>query len=218
MSRTRMISFMAAFVAAFSFGTAEDLYAACGVAPTGSCLTEDSTMAGVVVEHETTGGAPVRPNDTDSWDITATHSTTFGASPPGCICQDYTSQVTATVTWTGSAWSASCTGCAWPQGPILSVTACDASTRCPGTAYRLVARVKRTRFAICSANNAHLTSVLFQTSAVDDGIELTSQDVGGCSTVGAVSPTSQTFGGLDLAFGCNLNCTSVAGPLVTITY
>jgi len=71
---------------------------------------------------------------------------------------------------------------------------------------------------MCDTNPAHLTNVQFQTSAVDDGTELTSQDVGGCSTVGSVSPTSQTFTGNDVAFDCNLNCGSIAGPTVTITY
>ena len=127
MSRARILSFVLLVAAAAAFLPATPAHAACGTAPMGNCLTENSTMAGVVVEHQTTGAAPVRPNDTDSWNITATHSTEDLILPESCECQDYTTQVSATVTWTGSAWSASCTGCAWPRGPILSVTACDAS-------------------------------------------------------------------------------------------
>jgi hypothetical protein len=79
------------------------VHAACGVAP-GACLTQNSSMAGVDVYHASslTLGRDVEPDDTDSWRITATHSTEDGAMPPSCECEDYTTSVTADVSWTGT--------------------------------------------------------------------------------------------------------------------
>lgn len=95
----------------------------CGVAPpggVGNCLLEQSTMAGVVVDHFSSVDSnivPVEPDNVDSWVITATHSTVTGAGGGTCSCKDYISSVSATVSWTGSSWSVSCTGCNYPSAP-----------------------------------------------------------------------------------------------------
>ncbi len=198
----------------------------CSVVPA-ACLSNGSTMAGVIVDHYSSVGTnivPVEPDDTDTWTITARHST---LTIPGnsCSCNDYTSSVTGTVQWTGSGWSVSCTGCNYPNGPILSLGVCDVascSSLTHGWKYRLVARVSQTRAAICFDagpppinHPAYLTNVEFKTTAVDDGHII---DETFCTEGSSVSPTSQTWVANDAAFSCNLNCGSVAGPLITIQY
>ncbi len=211
------------------FGDSDITEAACQ-APHGACLDEDSTMAGVIVDHCAAKGVNlvhVEPDDTDTWFIVATHSTDTGTGNPPCDCNDYTSSVTAEVSWTGSDWSVSCTGCNYPNGPIMALGVC-AVEGCIGVSgthswkYRLTARVKQARVNICSLGttppswtDANLHSVKFTTTAVDDGDKIDTSD---CSENGAVSPTSQTWTATDFAFSCNLNCGSVSGPLFTIAY
>ncbi len=227
--RTLSTLFLAVTIAVLSLTTLATTPAHaqnCGVAPpagVGNCLTEFSTMAGVDVFHYSSIGTnivPVEPDDTDSWIITATHSSEDNVIPQSCECNNYTSSVTADVTWTGSGWSVACTGCNWPNGPILSlgvcaVSGCSAIGGTHGWEYKLTARVKEFRPAVCGANNGYLYSVEFETTSVDDGDVIVQFD---CSEGSSVSPTSQTWSDVDLAFGCNLNCGSVTGPTIYIQY
>jgi hypothetical protein len=96
---------------------------------------------------------------------------------------------------------------------VCGIYSCSRLGVTHGLGYRLVARVAQTRVDQCGENDAHLTSVKYQTTAVDDGIDLIS-----CQTNGTVSPTSQTWTATDYAFDCTLTCSAVAGPSVTIEY
>lgn len=181
-------------------------------------------MTGVVVYHkdlddtEPAVWTPVEPDDTDSWQITALYSTTNTAIPPNCQCNNYNVTATADVTWTGSAWSVSCTGCG---GPILSISVCPeagcATEDLPPVdhsyAYKLVARVSEARLDQCGVNDAFLLGVTFTTTAVDDGDKL--ED---CAETDAVSPISQTWTATDVNTSCNSSCSSVAGPQIDIIY
>lgn len=87
-------------------------HAACGVALAPCSLQADWHTSGLIVYHYDVDGInliPVEPDDSDTWDITAVHSTRFIFADQ-CSCRDYTTTVSAVVQWTGSAWSVSCTG------------------------------------------------------------------------------------------------------------
>lgn len=212
-------------VAGIFFGRAMQSHAdgPCGVPP-GNCLDgpppDGSSMAGVLVYHSTSNDPEVQPdvepNTTDSWQITAQHSTPN--VPGSCNCQQYYSNITADVTWTGSGWNVTCSGCNSVNGPIMSVAvcsevACQDGMTLHGTGYRLVARVAQTRPQICGVNAAHLTAVTFQTTSVDNG-----RDLNDCVDSGAVTPDSQSWQATDYAFSCNLSCSTVVGPTIRITY
>jgi hypothetical protein len=196
-----------------------------GVIIPGGCLSGNTTMAGVVVYHkdlddtEPAIWTPVEPDDTDSWQLTALYSTDAGLPPPTCQCINYNVTATADVTWTGTGWSVSCTGCG---GPILSVSVCSeagcASEGFPsvlhGHAYRLVARVSELRTGQCMGYSAFLRGVTFATTAVDDGDKLDDD----CIETDAVSPISQSWSDTDFAMGCIVTCSSVIGPQIDIIY
>lgn len=236
MSRKLVRLLFAAFVGTVLLGWATARYGPvnvanaqnCGVAfMPGGCLSQDSTMAGVVVNHvDVDDLAPpavtyVEPDNTDSWQITALYST----EPTGdsCACEDYDSSVTADVTWTGTNWSVTCSGCSFPSGPILSVDVCSvagcATGGLPnvqhGWSYRLVARVKEQRVNQCGLEDAFIRGVTFTTTAVDDGDKI---NAGNCTETSAASPTSQTWSATDFALSCNSNCSSVGGPTIDIIY
>ena len=220
MNKVRIALLATALAFLGGFGQAQVVEAACGAIP-GNCLSgpnpAGSSTAAVVVQHLYEGAEVdfnVEPDDTDTWKVTATHSTI--AMGGGCSCNDYTSNVTADVTWTGSAWSVNCTGCS-SLGPIVNVSVCDVAS-CTGAethgwSYKLIATVAQTRVNQCLANAAHLTSVLFETTAIDDG-----DTISACREILAVSPKSQTYSGTDVAFDCSLACGGVSGPTIQIYY
>lgn len=93
---------------------------------------------------------------------------------------------------------------------------CDISGTCASTtgprAYRLKVDITD---PFSGPNN--LQSVVFTTTAVDDGFTIDNSD---CSTTTTtVTPTSQTFTATDNGgFECDFACANITGPAVTITY
>ena len=207
--------------------------AACGVPLTACALQNQWHVSTAQVYHYDqvdTHIIPVEPDDIDSWEITSVHSTASGVSPVGCRCVDYSASVTADVQWTGNGWSVSCTGCDGNYGPIYDVSLCE-EAGCGGSsvppeyhgwAYKLLVKVADTRANMCSGNAAYLTSVSYETTAVDDGDRL---DVspGNCQEVAAVTPTSQSWGDTDAgpfnSYRCPFSCTdNNDGPQISIIY
>lgn len=197
------------------------VHAACGTATTyGSDATVTSALqvAHLVLEPSI---VPVEPDDSETWDIKAVWATQFAAA---CNCQEIDSTVSTTVTWTGSTWSASCTGCDATNGPIRSVSVCpvDSCTIGPAThgwSYKLIVDVELQAERYCVLNNTneatYLVRVEYTTTEVDPGDII---DTVECDEVGAVSPTSQVWTATDYgSFECAFNCDST-GASTAIFY
>ncbi len=197
-----------------------------GVEPvsTASAGCQNPPMCGMIntqtaileVDHQTTGGDPVLPDDSEVWLIEAFYSTTNFANPP-CICNTQLID-TAVVTVTySSGWTATCSGC---TGPINSVAICEHGQGCDNIAgelgYKLIVDIDHTAADMCDTQwDGFLSDVTFTTTSVDDGDTVSESD---CSIGSAVSPTSQTWSSIDSgAFECSGSC-SDDGAFVTILY
>jgi len=164
----------------------------------------------------------VEPNNGDTWTVTARYQKT--SVPTACDCTTFTAVATVDVTWTGSAWSASCTaGCA-AGGPIYGVSVCTVSSCSSGAThsweYELIVDVDNNLIGVVCLpggfNNARLYQVDYDTSVVDDGDTI---NVGNCTETAAVSPTSQTWSASDTgSFECTFTCAAATGPSVSIVY
>lgn len=193
--------------------------AACGVAV--NCGTDATVTSALQVTHTTNDASPipVEPDDSETWDIKAVWAVPFGGGFQ-CPCTEINATVSATVNWTGSSWSVSCTGCNNTTGPIRSVSVCavDGCTSgftSHGWAYKLIVDVDDANVRFCTLllgnEPAFLDRVEYTTTSVDDGDKI---NTGTCAENGAVSPTSQTWTATDTgSFECAFNCN--ATPVYT---
>jgi len=168
---------------------------------------------------------PVEPNNGDTWAVTARYQKQT-APPPGtsCDCNTFTATASVDVTWTGSAWSATClSGCA-AGGPIYGVSVCTVSSCSSGAThsweYELIVDVDNNIYGVvCNLggfNNARLYQVDYDTSAVDNGDTI---NIGNCTEVATKSPTSQSWSASDTSsFECTFTCAAASGPSVSIVY
>jgi hypothetical protein len=165
---------MAALVAIAAFGlVSREANAQCGLhAP---CSFDSTRTASLTVIHQTTDPLPVVPDDTDTWNITATWTL---ESPPGnsCVCSNRTTMATVDVTRSGSGWSATCTSGCGGSSPIVQVSVCNATTSgCqeqPGpVAYELIVDLVANHTFLCFVNPhvGKLVAVDFESTSVDDG-------------------------------------------------
>jgi hypothetical protein len=208
-----------------AFGPADSVAAACQNAHALCSGGADPTRTSVLtVKHcvDAGGGScgdPVEPNDTDSWNVTATWSTPF-TGVPGCSCVDTAAQVAVDVQWTGTAWQATCTGCN-VAGPIRGVVVCDVVS-CTGgdgphgAEYRLQVDIDSTNgTAQCGAGVYNLRQVVYAATNIDDGV---SWDPDTCDAIQAETPSSQTWSATDTGtFECALSCDNL-GATITIRY
>jgi hypothetical protein len=195
-------------------------YAACG--NTINCGADNTATSALTVQHIYYGSAtPVEPDTSETLAITATWASLFGGGQ-SCDCTETTASVGATVTWTGSGWSVSCSGCNPTSGPIRSLTVCSAlSDTCTshgtthGWKYTLVVDVNHTK-TVCTNTAAFLHHVDYTATSVDDGDTI---DTSSCVETGSLS----LYGGTDYsatdngAFECAFDC-SAAGPTLTLYY
>lgn len=192
-------------------------HAACGALT--NCGGDPTLTSALDVQHEYDDGTtiwPVEPDDSDVWDITPTWSSAFGGL--WCVCDDWTASATATVTWTGSSWSASCTGCDAVNGPIYGVSVCtflDNPCTYKSWHYRLLVNLEGTRTRQCTVGTDYfLNDVLYELASADDGDYLDN-----CIESGVVVPiTPASVSVHDTgAFECAFTC-AATGSLVTIRY
>lgn len=201
--------------------TADIAYAACGTASV--CDPSDPTETSVLeVTHALVVGQTqtrAEPDNGETWQITAYWATAAAAT---CSCLEHSAQVTADVTWSGSAWSVSCTGCNPTAGPIRSVSICDVDSCSSGGSthswvYKLIVDIDHMQSLSCLSpplKPTYLARVQYETTTVDDGNVIS----GNCTEGSAGTPTSQTFTATDNgSFECSFVC-SATGPSVTITY
>jgi len=153
---------------------------------------------------------PVQPDVGETWAITTYWNT---ATQP---CAEIYQVATAQVSWNGSAWVVSNKNL---TADILDIGVCGIGSQC-GSApnakswgYRLYAQVNDPTAGSLPGYN--LRRVEFATTSVDDGNVVNGQT---CTLTTAVSPTSQSFTGVDDGgWPCGYNCTS-SGVTVEITY
>lgn len=200
------------------------VYAACGAAY--NCTLDNTATSSLTVNHTMTngaGGAPVEPDDGETWSVVATWSSDT-TNPVGCSCLDLgTATATVDVQWSEStdSWSATCTaGCSATMGPIRGVSVCDGS-ECGGGdngwSYELIVDIDHTRLLPCGGGVrwGYLSKVAYTTTVVDDGNEI---DVSDCSEGASVSPGGTPYSATDTgAFECVFSC-AANGPSVTINY
>ena len=192
-----------------------------------NCGGDQTVTSSLTVKHaeDNPSGASdaVEPDDSETWSITTTYDSVIIPGEPQCSCsQVQTVNVTAVVTWTGSTYEVSCSGCDAVNGPIFDVDVCTQSTCTSGSTihspqYELIVDMDHTIQWTCPTDGlmylAHPTQVDYRTTAVDDGDELES-----CNEVAEVSPTSQKWSATDTGtFECAFDCTA-DGPSVTILY
>ena len=168
---------------------------------------------------------PVEPNNGDTWTVTARYRRDRPVMSTPCDCTTLTYTASVDVTWTGSAWSASCTsGCNAGAGPIRSVSVCTVSSCTSGSThsweYELIVDLDNNLAAlqcgIFGPNGAALYQVDYDTTVVDDGDTIALVD---CTESGAVSPNSQTWSASDTgAFECTFTCAAASGPSISIVY
>lgn len=190
-------------------------YAVCGTFI--GCGGGDGTVTSALdvrhVEGPTINGDPVEPDDGESWEIEAVWA---GLSGTSCACTETSASVSADVTWTGSAWTVSCTGCNPSTGPIRSISIChiDGCTNMDTHSweYRLIVDVDSTVGALCGR---YLNRVIYTTTSIDDGDVIDTND---CTEASSVSPATQTVSATDYgAFECAFNCSGTAAT-ATIAY
>jgi hypothetical protein len=201
------------------------VYAACGAAY--NCTLDNTATSSLTVNHTMTngaGGAPVEPDDGETWTVVATWSSDTGM-PLGCSCIDLGSATaTVDVQWSEStdSWSATCTaGCSATMGPIRGVSICDGS-ECGGGdngwSYELIVDIDHSLYLNCPVSGSkwgYLSKVAYTTTAVDDGNEI---DISDCSEGAVVSPGGTPYSATDTgAFECAFTC-AASGPTVTINY
>lgn len=208
------VSFMAGYLAGVPGGV-PSAYAACGTVRT--CAFDGTVTSALQVTHVTTdpGVVVVEPDNGETWSIQATWAVPSGINF-ACPCTSASATVTADVTWTGSGWNVTCTGCA--AGGIEAVSICDAGS-CGGLthgwAYKLIVDVADSIAINCffGTDLGFVTSVAYTTTSVDDGDIIDS-----CAETQAVSPTSQTFNATDNgSFECTYDCNQ-SGAATSIFY
>lgn len=195
----------------------------------GPCAPDPTDTSSLLVSHVKVVGmnlVPVEPDDTDTWEITATWQGLHSTGNPACSCTRISASVTADVTWTGSAWSVSCTGCSAGSGPIRAVSVCpgDSCTSQSGThswQYELIVDIDD-RKLVCIGNplNGYLEKVEYKAIAADDGHTIDSSN---CTEIASVSPLSTAPGVFASAtdegpFECPFTCQAANGPSTTIFY
>jgi len=220
--------FVLALVAGFLFGGPQGevpvAYAyPCQVA-NGPCSYGDITKtAALEVLHmgDDGGGGytlPVEPDTGESWNITAYWN---NATP---ICYESTETASVDVDWNGSSWVLSSEG---TTTNIIDIDICSTSATCRGTGgahswgYKLIVDITDPH----TATGRNLRQVVFTTTSVDDGNEITFTGGGltTCNSLGSsVSPTSEEFTALDWPeewpmSRCAFSC-SVVGTSVDLTY
>lgn len=166
------------------------------------------------------GGAQpdVEPDSGETIAITATYR--IETTHLSCDCDTRTASVTVSTTRSGTVWSANCTGCGGAS-PFVGVAVCDL-THCSGArtyGYELLMDLVSNMGFVCGITPivGALVQVDYTTTAVDDGVQLNALNL--CNTVGAVSPTSQTWNASDTGtFECAFTCAGATGPRITILY
>ena len=204
------VALLIGFLAGLPHDAPPPVFAAACQNAHGGCAGGDTTRTAMVdVLHQASGTTWVEPNTGETWDITVSWNIAgFGNCPAPTV------QVGGvTVDWNGSGWTLS--NKVMPAG-IVDIQVCDISGTCASTtgprAYRLKVDITD---PFSGPNN--LQSVVFTTTAVDDGFTIDNSD---CSTTTTtVTPTSQTFTATDNGgFECDFACANITGPAVTITY
>jgi hypothetical protein len=200
--------------------------AACaGVLP--QCQQGDDTLTSRLDVSHTTEAVtlPVEPDDGETISITAVWATPYDILPSSCQCQEVSAQASATVTWTGNAWSLSTSGTS-PLGPIFSISLCagDDTDSCTdgdtthSWAYSLIVDVARTNGYWCVPamwwRTGNLHRVVYTTTSVDDGDVIDET----CAEAGAVSPTSQSWSATDYGpWECAYDC-DASGASMGVLY
>ena len=176
------------------------------------------------VNHTYTSGMnvhPVEPDDTDTFDVEVRYLGLYDMFNPTCSCKEVLENVSVSVTWTGSGWSASCTGCNAMAGPVYGVTVCDRAScgsLSHGWGYRLQVQIDDS-VLVCTGglqNPGFLNQVTYTADTIDDGHVI---DTSGClegASVVWVSPVvvQATDSG---PFECASSCNNT-GASLTLTY
>jgi hypothetical protein len=221
---------LAGFLAVTPYG-ARIAMAACGSGFYQICYFDNTLTSVLDVSHGSPSDVdtdPVEPDTGETWRITAYWKTTDNlAIPAACRCNSSSAYVDVDVDWSGSSWSASCTGCNALAGPIFDVDVCaDDNKNCSSGeddhsyGYRMIADIARANTQYyCVVDETYYTryldSVTYTTTAVDDGYVLDTEE---CDLGSSVSPKSQTNSATDSGgFECAYNCT-ITGASVSIEY
>jgi hypothetical protein len=178
----------------------------------------DTTLTAVnTVYHQHLNGTPnVEPNSGEDWDITAYWNTAGAGS-----CFEITETADVDVDWNGGAVN-------FQLSNINTTTHINTISICTlgicavgdgGYAYRLFVDVDEA-FTVAT-KTYNLRQVVFSTTSVDNGNEISTVD---CSDSTAVTPDSQVWTathdwntGGGAGFPCVYNCAQV-GAITTITY
>jgi len=214
--------------------------AGCGVAWNVDCGLDYTVTSALDVSHVVDEGGyltPVEPGSTETLTVTAYYQTPDDPDfppgpppPPGipavCRCNQLSTTVTAQLTWTGSQWTVSCTGCNSVSGPIYQLSICgdDDQTCTAGetghsSGYRLLVDAARqwSRYT-CPANGNpydYLDRVTYSTSSIPNGSEI---DMDNCTLGSSVIWTGSEDGATDYgSFECSFDCTAT-GASLTLLY
>jgi hypothetical protein len=180
-------------------GHADQVIAACGSSYGVNCMRSKASLLEVNHEYRFTNPVAVGPTEPDSgetWEVKAYWATASGGE---CSCTETSATAYVDVDWNqgSNTWVAVCTsGCDVYGGPIFQVDICDDDT-CTQTAgtlhsWKYVLRVEIAKDVdVCDSQPAYLNRVVYTTTSVDDGDQLSGTGLG-CYEVTAVQPTSQT--------------------------
>lgn len=225
---------VAALVSGFLAGVPDAVpiaFAACGSGFSQTCYVDATLTSALDVLHTYPDGGvdiPVQPDTGETWTVTAYWKTLESLGiPAACRCNSASAAVTVDVDWTGSAWSASCTGCNALAGPIFGVSVCSQGERnCSvgedthSFGYRLIVDVARASTAYACPPSGpfarYLDNVTYEATGIDDGDIL---DMTRCAIGADVSPDPDgTFADTDAGeFECAFDCTAT-GASVAIEY
>jgi hypothetical protein len=188
---------------------------ACGVFT--NCLPDGTLTSALHVDHfigpTATYGEPVEPDDGETWEINAVWAAPYTGGG-ACACSEVSSSVMAEVTWDGSDWQVSCTGCNPGTGPILDVAVCSGDTCSDGNthgwSYTIEVDVVGVQVGALGCAR-FLERVEYTTTDIADGNVI---DPDECTEGARVSPLYEPVMATDYgAFECAFTCS--AAPVTT---
>lgn len=193
-----------------------------------NCGADTTRTSSLTVYHRYTNDfvnyVPVEPDTGETWSITAYYR--LNEYFQACDCQLRSVTASVDVSWNGSTWTATCTGCGGGS-PILDVDICPVDGCGEGASldhswsYELIVDLERIASSFncgLTTYNGELKQVDYIATEIDDGDTIDVEDCDEDQRV-TLSSTSVGVNASDTgSFECPFTCNDASGPTVVILY